>query len=214
MRRVSILLVTCCVVFSALPASALEFGFDLASQGLRSYTTSANAWSANRTFGGVNLRGEVGFTANWRIGFGWHYASSDGDLHGRATSLDRHDLTIDGRYRYTVLSWLVPYARVGVGVAKSQLTLSNWETTKWAPQLQTGLGLELLLPATVWSGKDNPLPAFGVFTEVGWQMVFNQEATLSATTTPPPLGVSPGDLKLGTLSLNGLLLRFGAVVRF
>lgn len=213
MKRLSLLLCIGALLLSALPASAVEFGFDIASQGLRSYTTSANGWAKNRTFGGINLRGEVGLNPNWRIGFGWHYAGTSGGLHGYPTSISRHDLTVDGRYRYPVLDWLAPYARVGVGVSANDLTLKNWETSNWTPQIQAGLGLEILLPASVWSKKDNPLPAFGVFTELGWQMLFDQDLTLTTTDSPQP-GVQPADLHLGNLSLNGLLLRFGAVARF
>ncbi len=213
MKRLSLFACICTLLFSAVSAHAIEFGVDVASQGLRSYTESANAWSKSRVFGGINLRGEVGLNENWRIGFGWHYAGTDASLHGFPTSLSRHDLTVDGRYRYPVLNWLVPYARVGVGAAKSRLTLNNWETTNWSPQVQAGLGVELLLPASVWSKKESPLPAFGVFFETAWQMVFDQDATLTAGDTPQP-GVQSSDLKLGTLSLNGVMLRFGAAVRF
>ena len=151
--------------------------------------------------------------ANWRVGFGWHYAATDGSLRGYSTSLNRHDLTLDARYRYPVQNWFVPYARAGVGVSKSHLTLSDWEATNWSPQLQTGLGIELLLPASVWNKEKEGLPAFGVFVETAWQMVFDQDATLTSTTSQQP-GVQPAELKLGALSLNGLVVRFGAAVRF
>jgi opacity protein-like surface antigen len=213
MKRITLLLGLLSGIFTAQSAQALEFGFDLASEGLRSYTASANPWTANRTFGGVNLRGEVGFNPNWRVGFSWHYAGTDGNLHGLATTTGRYDLTLDGRYRYPVQPWLVPYARAGLGVSRTKLTLPTWEGTNWTPQIQTGLGLELLLPASLWSKKEDPLPSFGVFMEFGWQMVFDQDATLTATDTTQA-GVQPSDLHLGTLSLNGLLMRFGAAVRF
>ncbi len=213
MKRFTLTLFVLAMLLSAVSAQALEFGVDVASQGLSSYTTSANPWARSRTFGGINLRGEVGLDSHWRIGFGWHYASSDGILHGYTTAMGRHDLTVDGRYRYPLFDWVAPYARVGAGVAESHLSMNNWETTNWSPQVQAGLGIELLLPAMVWSKKDKPLPSFGLFTELGWQMVMNQNVTLSTTSSPQP-GVSSGDLQLGTLSLNGFLLRFGAAVRF
>ena len=213
MKRLGFLLLIASVFGPAASASALEFGVDIASQGLRSYTTSANPWSNNRTFGGLNIRGEVGLSPNWRIGFGWHYAGAEGELHGYGTTIGRHDMTLDGRYRYPLLCWLVPYARVGVGAARTHLTLPTAETNNWTPQVQAGLGLELLLPATAWGKQDSVLPAFGVFLEGGWQMVFDQQATLTSS-APLQTGVQPDDLKLGTLSLNGLVLRFGAAVRF
>ncbi len=213
MKRLSLLLAVGALLLSATSVQALEFGFDLASQGLHSYTTSANPWSNDRTFGGVNLRGEVGLDPNWRIGFSWHYAGADGNLHGYATTIGRYDLTLDARYRYLLLDWLVPYARLGVGAARTHLTLPTAEATNWTPQVQTGLGVELPLPASVWSKRASPLPAFGVFFEAGWQLVFDQDATM-VSSSPQQSGVQPDDLKLGTLSLNGLVLRFGAAVRF
>lgn len=194
-------------------AHAVEFGVDIGGSTLHSYTSSANAWSSDRAFGGFEGRAEIGFSPEWRLGLGWHNTSNTGNLHQHATDLGRNEWTVDGRYRYLLFDWLVPYARAGLGLARLRLTLDDWQTVIWTPELQLGAGVELLLPRRAWSKDENPLPAFGVLFELGWEHLFSHDVTLQKQNSLQS-GVATDDLALGALTLDGLLIRFAALVRF
>jgi hypothetical protein len=200
---------------TSVPATAFGLGLDLELGGATQqlYDDSANTVTADRSLGGVVLRGGVSVTDELAVGVEWWPSSEQAVLAGQDTLLDLDTFTVDAQYRLITKGWVQPYVRGGVGVTWTTFRIddpASFSSETFAPHGLAAIGCAVMIPREL---PDRTLAAsFGLSFELGYQHALGQDLQLSNDRTRSP-NLAAASLDLGTLTLTGLLARVAVVVR-
>ena len=204
---------------AATPGLAAEWGLDLGTAGIRTATEAGTQLLGSANHGGSVVRVHREMVKDIMVGVEyWHAATNGTWVQGLDTDTRTDAGLVDLRYRYAWADWLAPFARCGLGVAKTTLELSDYHATYSAEQIAplalASVGAELLIPRRVFARGIARADGFtlGLTWEVGYQHLF-QRAWSAERQGGAPNGMSARPLELGDAAISGWLSRLAFVVR-
>lgn len=158
-------------------------------------------------------RGELWIEGGWTIGQ-WR-----GTLHQAFdTNLVLQQLTVGARAALPIRPWMVPHLRAGLGAAVGHLGLraGGDDVGAWSGALTGYLlaGVELLLPRPWMYARGRGRFTAGLVVEGGYALSTKLRFTARPEAPPDSLAIAQSGVDLGALSLNGPVLRIGALLRF
>lgn len=203
----------------AAPGHAAEWGLDLGTAGIRTSTEAATQLLGSANHGGSVVRLHREMAPDLMVGVEYWHAATSGEWLKGLDSETRSDAgLVDLRYRYAFAPWLAPFARCGLGVARTSLELSDYDTTyravQAAPLALASIGAELLIPRRFFSRGVDTREGFtlGLTWELGYQHLF-QRGWSAERVGGAPSGMAAKPLELGDAAISGWLSRLAFVVR-
>jgi len=208
------------VTLTATSAQAREFGIDLGSGSVRFASGSVDPLVDDRTISGFSPRVAVEVADDIFAEAQWLVSTTKTNLYVYTRTEMRNDwLSLGGRYRYQVSSWLEGFARAGLGATLTwaSITENGMEAKDFAvsPHGFATLGVELLVPRRVFNAArtDRGGFAMGLAFELGWMHTFGQRLLLESQRATKP-AMPKNDIDLGTMTMTGLLSRFVLALHF
>jgi hypothetical protein len=198
---------------------AAEWGLDLGTAGIRTATEAGTQLLGSANHGGSVVRVHREMVKDIMVGVEyWHAATNGAWVQGIDTDTRSDAGLVDLRYRHAWADWLAPFARCGLGVAKTTLEVSDYHSAysaeQVAPLALASVGAELLIPRRVFARGIARADGFtlGLTWEVGYQHLF-QRAWSAERQGGAPNGMSARPLELGDAAISGWLSRLAFVVR-
>lgn len=178
-------------------------------------------------FSRVMVEWELGL--NLLVGLGYQSGSLNESVFDRVRSeLVLQDIPVSLRYRYRVMPWLEPFARLEVGPTFTTMTLEmstsgQKPVDQWLPGVmgKASLGFELLIPRTFFrkSGGENGGFTVGGAFEAGYMYrtpgefdSLNVDGVKNNDDFSRQL--PQGKVNAGTLEASGAFMTFDLVVHF